>query len=347
MITPSAETHNATQKLPGKRPGQVAGRAADRHARAQLPATASAGLTESARSLRDELDSVRREHAKLQQAIYEAAQIQRRLCAPRELVWGEFEIAGEIFPVRHLSGDFLKVMKLDTVLGITVGDIAGKGLTAGIWQAHLMDLIQRSARTNLPAADVIATVNRELCRDQNEPPIAALFFAWLDPVSGALEYCSAGLPPPLLLRRGNSVERLEEGGPMLGALQEAKYGLGKVCLNPGDMLLAYSDGLTECRNSLDEEFEMQRLTAAAKAMGGASANQVLFSTLGAVLDFADTCSPGDDLTLLVVRRREAIAPGALPQAIETVRRPVGIKVPMFDRGKAQAKREQVRLTEQK
>jgi sigma-B regulation protein RsbU (phosphoserine phosphatase) len=309
MITPSAETHNETRKLPGKRPGQVARRAADGHARAQLQGTAPAGLTESARSLRDELDSERREHAKLQQAIYEAAQIQRRLCAPRELVCGEFEIAGEIFPVRHLSGDFLKVMKLDSVLGITVGDIAGKGLTAGIWQAHLMDLIQRSARTNLPAADVIATVNRDLCRDQNEPPIAALFFARLDPESGALEYCSAGLPPPLLLRRDNSVERLEEGGPMLGALQEARYGSGKVFLNPGDMLLAYSDGLTECRNSRDEEFEMERLTAAAKAMGGATANQVLFSTLGAVLDFADTCSPGDDLTLLVVRRRETIAPG--------------------------------------
>src|SRR6201988_709960 len=162
MVTPSAATHNATRKLPGKRPGQVAGRSADGHARAQLPGTVSTGLTESARSLRDELDSVRREHAKLQQAIYEAAQIQRRLCAPRELVWGEFEIAGEIFPVRHLSGDFLKVLNLDSVLGITVGDIAGKGLTAGIWQAHLMDLIQRSARTNLPAAGGMATGSREL-----------------------------------------------------------------------------------------------------------------------------------------------------------------------------------------
>jgi sigma-B regulation protein RsbU (phosphoserine phosphatase) len=199
-------------------------------------------------------------------------------------------------------------MKLDSVLGITVGDIAGKGLSAGIWQAHLMDLIQRSARTNLPPADVVTRVNRELCRDQNEPPIAALFFARLDPESGELVYCSAGLPPPLLLRRDRSVERLEKGGPMLGALKEAKYEAGSVCLDPGDLLLAYSDGLTECRNPLDEEFEMERLTAAAKAIGGATANQVLFSTLGAVLDFADTCSPSDDLTLLVVRRREAMAP---------------------------------------
>ena len=91
---------------------------------------------------------------------------------------------------------------------------------------------------------------------------------------------------------------------MLGALQGAAYDSGSVRLNPGDMLLAYSDGVTECRNSKDEEFEIGRLSAAANAVGGASANQVLFSTLGAVLDFADACSPEDDLTLLVIRRRE-------------------------------------------
>jgi sigma-B regulation protein RsbU (phosphoserine phosphatase) len=70
------------------------------------------------------------------------------------------------------------------------------------------------------------------------------------------------------------------------------------------MLLAYSDGLTECRNPRDEEFEMGRLSAAAESVGDASANQVLYSTLGTVLDFADGCPPGDDLTLLVVRRCE-------------------------------------------
>jgi len=67
------------------------------------------------------------------------------------LVSDEFEIAGEIFPVRHLSGDFFKVMELDSTLGLTVGDIAGKGLSAGIWQAHLMDLIQRCARACVAA----------------------------------------------------------------------------------------------------------------------------------------------------------------------------------------------------
>ena len=308
MMTPVVEPRNVTRKLSGKRPAEAVRRAADGQAGKVAPAATVTDFTESARSLKDELDSVRREHAKLQQAVYVAAQIQRRLCAPRELVSGEFEIAGEIFPVRHLSGDFFKVMKLDSVLGITVGDIAGKGLSAGIWQAHLMDLIQRCARTYLLSADVVAAVNRELCEDQNEPPIAGLFFSRLDPERGELEYCNAGLPPPLLLRRNKSVERLEEGGPMLGALQEATYKSGSVCLNRGEILLAYSDGLTECRNSLDEEFEVERLTASAKAIGGATANQILFSTLGAVLDFADTCSPEDDLTLLVVRHSETLTP---------------------------------------
>jgi serine phosphatase RsbU (regulator of sigma subunit) len=276
-----------------------------------LPAT-TRSLASGMQSVKQELDAVRREQAKLQQAIYEAAQIQRKLCAPRELVWGEFDIAGEIFPVRHLSGDFFKVMELDSALGLTVGDIAGKGLSAGIWQAHLMGLIRRCARTHSDPAAAVAQVNAELCQDRDEPPIVALFFARLDPHDNELVYCNAGLPAPLLLRHNKTVERLEKGGPMLGALQEAAYGTGSVRLNPGDMLLAYSDGVTECRNSEDEEFEMGRLSAAVNAVGGACANQVLFSTLGAVLDFADARSPEDDLTLLVIRRRGSTMTGRPP-----------------------------------
>jgi serine phosphatase RsbU (regulator of sigma subunit) len=299
MIIPMLQTQNATRKLPGNRGTE--GRAGEK-----VPSTAATDFMPKGQSVKAELDAMRSEYTKLQQAIYEAAQIQRRLCAPREFVWHEFEIAGEIFPVRHLSGDFFKVLELDSALGLIVGDIAGKGLSAGIWQAHLMGLIQRCARRHSDPAVAVAEVNRELCQDQGEPPITALFFARLDPRENELVYCIAGVPAPLLLRHNKTVERLEKGGPMLGALQEARYDSGRVRLDPGDMLLAYSDGVTECRNSQEEEFEMGRLSAAAKAVSGASANQVLFSTLGAVLDFADACSPQDDLTLLVIRRSEGL-----------------------------------------
>ena len=306
MSMQTSEPQNIGHQPDGNSPSFATRRTTERQARAS--SSKAAALTNVTRSQEQELEAVRREHAKLQQAIYEAAQIQRRLCSPRELVWGEFEIAGEIFAVRHLSGDFFKVIQLGGVFGLVLGDIAGKGLSAGIWQAHVMDLIQRCSLTHSHPADAVAAVNRDLCLNQSEPPIMALFFARLDPDRNELVYCNAGLPPPLVLRRSKSVERLEQGGPILGALQNATYSSGSVDLNPGDMLLAYSDGLTECHNSQDEEFETRRLSAAAQSLSGASANQVLFSTLAAVLDFADACPPEDDLTLLVVRRREVALP---------------------------------------
>jgi serine phosphatase RsbU (regulator of sigma subunit) len=304
-IMKTAEKQNTSPNLAGGSPALATRRTGNTQPRRNSSTGSAAALADRTRSQEQELEAVRREYAKLQQAIYEAAQVQRKLCSPRELVWGEYEIAGEIFAVRHLTGDFFKVMQLDGALGLALGDIAGKGLSAGVWQAHLMDLLQRCSRAHLHPADAVAAVNRELCMDQSEPPITALFFARLDPERNEVVYCNAGLPPPLVLRHNKSVERLEAGGPMLGALQEATYNSGSVRLDPGDMLLAYSDGLTECRNPQDEEFETGRLSAAAKSFHGASANQVLFSTLATVLDFADANPPEDDLTLLVIRRCEA------------------------------------------
>jgi sigma-B regulation protein RsbU (phosphoserine phosphatase) len=304
-IMKTAEKQNTSPNLAGGNPALATRRTGNTQPRRNSSTGSAAALADRTRSQEQELEAVRREYAKLQQAIYEAAQVQRKLCSPRELVWGEYEIAGEIFAVRHLTGDFFKVMQLDGALGLALGDIAGKGLSAGIWQAHLMDLLQRCSRTHSHPAEAVAAVNRELCLDQSEPPITALFFARLDPERNEVVYCNAGLPPPLVLRHNKSVERLEAGGPMLGALQEATYNSGSVRLDPGDMLLAYSDGLTECRNPQDEEFETGRLSAAAKSFHGASANQVLFSTLATVLDFADANPPEDDLTLLVIRRCEA------------------------------------------
>src|SRR5215470_7458527 len=115
------------------------------------------------RALEDELTAMRREQSSIQRSFFEAAQIQRRLCAPRQFHSTEFEVAGEIFPVRHLSGDFFKVFELGAALGIIVGDIAGKGLSAGIWMPHLISLVHSCARAHSDPGDAIAAANRELC----------------------------------------------------------------------------------------------------------------------------------------------------------------------------------------
>ena len=244
--------------------------------------------------------------------------MQRRLCAPRELTSGEFEIAGEIFPVRHLSGDFFKVVDQSPDLALVLGDIAGKGLTAGIWQAHLMSLIHRAGTGERNPAEAVAQVNHELCQEGSDAPLTALFYAKIDSRTNELVYCNAGLPPPLLLRKNGTFERLENGGPMLGAVKDGLFQTGSVTLNEGDMLVAYSDGVTECRNGQDEEFEMERLMAAIRRVAGANASKALFSLLAAVLDFAESCSQNDDVTVLVVRRKAVIGQQCVSQ-VEDVR----------------------------
>lgn len=260
---------------------------------------------ERIRALEDELTAVRREQSAVQRSFFEAAQIQRRLCAPRQYHSREFEVAGEIFPVRHLSGDFFKVIELGSALGIVIGDIAGKGLSAGIWMPHLISLIHSCARAHSNPADALAAANRKLCTGCGEPPLAAVFFARLDRATGEIAYCNAGLPSPLILQRDNGVAYLETGGPMLGATAAATFSTGTATMENGETLIACSDGATECENSREQEFASAGLTKAARAFAGGSASQMLFATLGAVLDFADGRALRDDLTLLVAQRMAA------------------------------------------
>ena len=268
---------------------------------------AAAAESQQVRDLQAELAELRRQQAAIYRTFFEAAQVQRRLCTPRELRRGDFEIAGEIFPVRHLSGDFFKVFELDGALGVILGDIAGKGLSAGIWMPHLISLLHSYALSNANPREVLALANHELCSGCGQPPLVAAFFARIDLQDGAVEYCNAGLPSPLILQPAGEAIKLDEGGPMLGAMPQAGYYSGRAWLNPGDALLAYSDGLTECENAREEEFDTVRLLNSARAFAGGSASQLLFSTLGAVMDFADGRAPSDDLTLLVVRRAAAMA----------------------------------------
>lgn len=260
---------------------------------------------ERIRALEEELAGLHREQAAVQRSFFEAAQIQRRLCAPRQFDSRGFQVAGEIFPVRHLSGDFFKVFEFGSSLGIVIGDIAGKGLSAGIWMPHLLSLIHSCARDCSDPADAIAAANRELCSGYGEPPLAAVFFALLDEVTGELAYCNAGLPSPMILKRNNAVVFLESGGPMLGATSAGTFHTGTAAMEKGDTLVACSDGVTECENSREREFGSAGLVNAARAYAGGSASQTLFSTLGAVLDFADGQALRDDLTLLVVQRAPA------------------------------------------
>ena len=262
-------------------------------------------LIQRNRTLEKELAELQHESNEWHRALFRAEEVQRKLCAPRRLRRGRFEIASEIFPVRYISGDFFDVLDLATGTGLVVGDIAGKGVAAGLWFAHFISMIRVHAVSHPGPAAAIAALNHDLFQAQSIPQTGTLFFGHLDTKRGELAYCGAGHPPALLVRRDGRVEALAEGGPLLGAVPGANFSTGRVVMEPGDNLIGYSDGILDCRNVEGEDFGSQRLLAAARcARHASSADAMLFSMLGDVQDFAGDCPREDDFTLMTVRHLE-------------------------------------------
>jgi serine phosphatase RsbU (regulator of sigma subunit) len=248
--------------------------------------------------------TLQRDYTDLHAALDQAAQVYRRLCAPRMVRLGEFEIASEIFAVHYLPGDFFTVEKASNGVILALGDICGHGLAAGMWTTHLVGLVGAHSSVSSEPEEIVAGVNRDLCRRSPVAPLASLFLARLDPVTGNLAYCSAGHPPAMLLRASGQLEMLFEGGPLVGVLPEASFGRGSVDLRPGDILVTYSDGILESRNKAEQEFGYDRLKTELHRARPDSADAVLFSVLGAVRDFTATRAPVDDMSLAVIRRRQ-------------------------------------------
>jgi len=259
----------------------------------------------SGHALNEQLAALRRECEALGRELSQAAQVQRRLSTPCRLRRGTFDIAGEIFPARHLSGDFLAAFDAGAHMVLGVGDIAGKGLSAGMWFTHLVGLVRVFAGSLKDPAEVAARINGHLASLQPEAPITSLFLTWADTRTGELTYCNAGHPAPLVLRRDGSAEWLGPGGPVLGAVPDATFVNGGTTLSPGDTLLGYSDGILECRNARGEEFGVTRLVDATHSAVG-SADAMLFSLLGAMQDYAADEPRVDDLAMMVVHRLDQI-----------------------------------------
>jgi sigma-B regulation protein RsbU (phosphoserine phosphatase) len=246
--------------------------------------------------------TLQKDYAELHTEIFEAAQVHRRLCAPRLVRHGKFEIASEIFAVRHLPGDFFTVDEKDGGVIIALGDICGKGLAAGMWTTHLVGLVGARVATTSKPEMIVAGVNRDVCLRESTVPLASLFLAKLDTETGMLNYCSAGHPPALLLRANGKLELLSEGGLLLGVMAGAPYASGWVKLHEGDALMVYSDGITDSEDCGGEEFGDARLEAQLRRAQGGPADAVLFSVLGAVQDFAAACPLVDDMSVAIIRK---------------------------------------------
>lgn len=269
----------------------------------QSASRTSKHATAEQQELQLKVEALQKDYAELHAAVFEAAQVHRRLCAPRFVNYGDVEIASEIFAVRHLAGDFFTIANTNSGLVLALGDICGKGLAAGMWTTHLVGRVSARTAVHADPEKIVSGVNRDVCLIAPVAPLASLFIAKLDPVTSKLEYCSAGHPPAMLLRADGQLELLTDGGLLLGVVASAPYRKGLIELGAGDTLLAFSDGVVESLNNADEEFGMARLENELRRAQDLSAEAMLFSILAAVQDFAVTHPLVDDMSLVIIRRR--------------------------------------------
>jgi sigma-B regulation protein RsbU (phosphoserine phosphatase) len=253
------------------------------------------------RELEQKLAALQKDYAELHTALFEAAEVHRRVCAPRYLRYGSFHIASEIFAVRQLPGDFVIAQETPREIMLALGDVCGKGLAAAMWVTHLAGLVAMHASVNSQPQAIAAEVNRDFQR-MPAMPLTSLFQARLDPFEGTLDYCNAGHPPALLVRADGEMEALSEGGPVLGAIATGSFIQERVYLQPGDMLIVYSDGILDSANHAGEQFGYERWEQYVRRVEKVDADATLFSLLGAVQDFAGGCPLEDDMSLVVISR---------------------------------------------
>src|SRR5262245_50958900 len=214
-------------------------------------------------------------------------------------------------PANDVGADLVDYIELPGErLGIVLGDVAGKGLGAALLTAKLQATLRALVPGRPSLSDLGGEMNEIVHRDGIDNRFVTLFYFELQPGHGSLRYLNAGHNPPLV-QRAVSTESLMASAIPLGMLTGTTYAEGKVKLDPGDMLVVYSDGLTEARNDRDEEFGAERLQALLPRLRGLTAEQAVRQIIDEVNAFLGKERPHDDLSLVVLVRPGG-APGIVP-----------------------------------
>jgi len=243
---------------------------------------------------------------RLEHDVQIAGEVQQRLFPPADPKIPGLECHGVCGPALGVAGDYFDFLPLpEDQFGIAVGDVAGKGLPAALLMASLQGALRSFASRNSDGvAGLVAALNVQIHSLTARNRFATLFWGVFDEKRRALAYVNAGHNPPMLLRGNGAIERLWTGGPPLGILGEAaSYESGTVTLSPGDLLLIFTDGVTEAANGANEQFGDERLERVLRDAASQPVAGVCESVLAAVASFEDGQPQNDDITLVAARAR--------------------------------------------
>ncbi len=215
-----------------------------------------------------------------------------------------FEIAAYNLPSKEIGGDYYDFLPLkENRIGIAIGDISGKGIPAALLMSNLQAALRVSAVQCTHSHEVMALVNNQISQTTSPEKFATFFYGIFDPVRSELEYTNAGHNYPVLCTKHGAYHLLEKGGLIVGILEEISYQSETVRLDAGDLLVLYTDGLTEAINKEDEEFGEERLLHLIREVRNFEAQQVLDLILEEAVNFTGGQLQSDDLTIVVLKMK--------------------------------------------
>lgn len=240
---------------------------------------------------------------RMQDELDVGRQIQLSMVPQRFPELSEVDVWATLRPAREVGGDFYDVFVTpDGQLWLCIGDVSGKGVPAALLMAVTKTLIKSFASQDLSPAEVCTRVNTELSRGNESAMFVTAFIARLTPSSGVLRHTNAGHNPPFARRTDGSVERYaQRHGPVLGAVEGARYDESEDRLSPGDCVLLFTDGVTEALDRAERMFTDERLAQTISAASVESAAELAGRVLAAVERHCDGGEQYDDITLLACR----------------------------------------------
>ncbi len=240
---------------------------------------------------------------RMQEVFDQARKIQASILPRRTPVYGAFELYGRIQPMESVGGDFYDYIPItDKILGLAIADVSGHGLPAALQVRDIYMGLRMGMARDFKIVRTVERLNQIIHKSTLTSRFVSMFYGELEP-NGVFIYVNAGHPPPFHLSATGEVRNLDEGGPVLGPLAEATYERGFIRLNPGDMVVLYTDGMIEATPAASdggEEFGIERLVEIARRLAGKSSKEIGEAMMKAVEIYRGEGEAQDDRTVVVV-----------------------------------------------
>jgi sigma-B regulation protein RsbU (phosphoserine phosphatase) len=243
--------------------------------------------------------------------LHNAREIQERLLPHAEPRVPGFEITGCSIPSREIGGDYFDfIIQADERVGLAIADVSGKGMPAALLMANLQASLHGQAMRRDGVAQVVARVNDQLTASTDPHMFATFFYGELDTRSGVLASTNAGHNPPLVVRADGSCGLLGRGGLLIGMLPDQVYEQEETTIGPGDVVVLYTDGITEAAAAgADPEdpetmFGDAALEDVVRRHAHLPAVGIKEAILAAVSRHTGGAEQSDDITLVVIRRQD-------------------------------------------